>query len=323
MVLILSSESDVSTNDVVDWIDFFNCECKRINQNTSIGTEISIDDEGTKLLLKISEDSVSINQINGYWYRRDFLSVLWSRSTCAHNLTIVNNESRNTVEQFLDEYLFDNGVGRIGNNRLNKLRVLHIATTLNLRVPKTLLSNKLKSYKTFLSKTQTISKRIANVNLRMNDSEMVLYAEEMAVDDLKLLNKDLVPFLVQEKVRKIAEIRVFYWLGNCYSALIHSQNNQETHIDMRHTLANGKQSRWEPFDLPESLEVKIFMLMKKLNLKSGSLDFALTLEHEFVFFEVNPVGQFGYLSEVCGYNLEKMIANDLSTGRAKAFNYGE
>ncbi len=59
------------------------------------------------------------------------------------------------------------------------------------------------------------------------------------------------------------------------------------------------------------MELKINAFMQDVNLNSGSLDFIYTPEREFVFLEVNPVGQFDWLSTHCNYFIEKHIADEL------------
>jgi D-alanine-D-alanine ligase-like ATP-grasp enzyme len=51
--------------------------------------------------------------------------------------------------------------------------------------------------------------------------------------------------------------------------------------------------------------------MNKLDLNCGSIDMIVTPKNEYVFLEVNPVGQFGMVSYPCNYNLEKKIAEYL------------
>ena len=50
------------------------------------------------------------------------------------------------------------------------------------------------------------------------------------------------------------------------------------------------------------------LLMKQLQLESGSIDMVVTPNNEYVFLEVNPVGQFDYVSKLCNYFIEKEIA---------------
>jgi D-alanine-D-alanine ligase-like ATP-grasp enzyme len=60
--------------------------------------------------------------------------------------------------------------------------------------------------------------------------------------------------------------------------------------------------------LPSSLQEQLKTLMNKNRLDSGSFDIILTPESEYIFLEVNPIGQFQWLSRNCNYFLEKEIA---------------
>jgi hypothetical protein len=48
--------------------------------------------------------------------------------------------------------------------------------------------------------------------------------------------------------------------------------------------------------------------MKTLNLNTGSLDILKKKTGEYVFLEVNPVGQYGHPSHYGNYELGKVIA---------------
>jgi len=71
-------------------------------------------------------------------------------------------------------------------------------------------------------------------------------------------------------------------------------------------------SRNFPIIIPDSLKTKIIKLMGKLNLQTGSLDFLKSIDdNQFYFLEVNPNGQFDFVSQKCNYYLEKKIAQYL------------
>jgi D-alanine-D-alanine ligase-like ATP-grasp enzyme len=51
--------------------------------------------------------------------------------------------------------------------------------------------------------------------------------------------------------------------------------------------------------------------MAELNLDTGSIDMILDRKNEYVFLEVNPTGQFGWLSKSCNYYIEKEVAKHM------------
>lgn len=66
-----------------------------------------------------------------------------------------------------------------------------------------------------------------------------------------------------------------------------------------------------PYILPRAIELKINRFMKKMNLDTGSIDMIVTPELEYVFLEVNPVGQYDMVSVPCNYHLHSKIAKIL------------
>ena len=65
------------------------------------------------------------------------------------------------------------------------------------------------------------------------------------------------------------------------------------------------------FSSSSSASLSTIELMKSLNLDNGSIDFVKTNDGKWVYLEINPVGQFGMVSEPCNYNLEREIAQEL------------
>lgn len=68
------------------------------------------------------------------------------------------------------------------------------------------------------------------------------------------------------------------------------------------------ESRRVPYQLPQAVKEKLVLLMKKLELKTGSIDMIVDHQDNYIFLEVNPVGQVGMTSVPCNFNLHKKIA---------------
>jgi glutathione synthase/RimK-type ligase-like ATP-grasp enzyme len=91
---------------------------------------------------------------------------------------------------------------------------------------------------------------------------------------------------------------------------IFSQLDSLTELDYRNYNLE-KPNRTVPFSLPENIELKLELLMKGLKLDTGSIDLILNREGDYVFLEVNPTGQFGWLSKSCNYYIEREIAKHM------------
>jgi D-alanine-D-alanine ligase-like ATP-grasp enzyme len=66
-----------------------------------------------------------------------------------------------------------------------------------------------------------------------------------------------------------------------------------------------------PFSPPEDLKNKVSKFMNIMNLDTGSIDIIVRKDSQFVFLEVNPIGQFSDMSYNCNYFLEKKIVEKL------------
>ena len=99
--------------------------------------------------------------------------------------------------------------------------------------------------------------------------------------------------------------------GDFYSMAIFSQNDEKTKLDYRN-YNREKPNRNVPFQLPEKIETLARKFMEQSQLDTGSIDFIVDEKGEFIFLEVNPNGQFDWLSNNCNYYIEKKIAKYLS-----------
>ena len=48
--------------------------------------------------------------------------------------------------------------------------------------------------------------------------------------------------------------------------------------------------------------------MQKAHLTTGSIDLIKSVDGEYIFLEINPIGQFGMVSNPCNYPLERKVA---------------
>ena len=120
----------------------------------------------------------------------------------------------------------------------------------------------------------------------------------------------IVPSLFQSRVQKKFEVRVFFLFNKFYSLKIYSQNNNITALDYR-KFAIGYKNRYERISIPNHLKEKLIQMTSVLNIKCCSIDFIVDKNNEYVFLEINPTGQFGWVSTHGNYFLEREIANML------------
>jgi hypothetical protein len=103
------------------------------------------------------------------------------------------------------------------------------------------------------------------------------------------------PATYQRKIEKQYELRVTCMDEVCFAARLDSQARARTSIDWRADL--GQPLTPERVELPRHVEERCIMLMRMLGLAFGCIDLIVTPEGEYVFLEVNEMGQFLWVEE--------------------------
>lgn len=316
MILIISSDDDVSTNDVIHWMRYLNIEYMRVSARSNIEIESLYFDNGNwHFKLRVNDAVVDSNQISSVWYRRSYFKLkqeLFEFEDDKIVEEVIRKQLSNeigTAESFLLAILDSKSLNSQRNIHINKPEVIAKCAELNIKTPSTLITT-LKSEVIEFRKRhgEIITKNMAPGSfLQMED--FMLRSNTVLVDD-EILSKMPDKFMVsmfQEAIVKSFEIRSFYLDGEFYSSAIFSQNDDQTKVDFRNYNFE-KPNRTPPYNLPQELKLSLVNLMNELELNSGSLDLLVDDEGNYIFLEVNPVGQFAQLSTPCNYNLEKRIA---------------
>jgi ATP-GRASP peptide maturase of grasp-with-spasm system len=189
---------------------------------------------------------------------------------------------------------------------------LEIATEIGFKIPNSYVLEK-KSDISLLQNfnSEFITKNHSNTSFfECEDGVLISYTSLLNENNYKQIPDFFSPSLFQEKIDKKYEIRVFYLNEKMWSMAIFSQSSSITENDSRKVSDNI--IRNVPYALPSDIEEKIKNLMNRLNLDTGSIDLIVSKKKEYIFLEVNPIGQFGSVSFNCNYNIEKEIAKFLT-----------
>ncbi len=329
MILILSEKFDPSTNDIIDWLRFFNVPFLRINYNDSyaISYKACITSEESSESIIIDNQEYQLEDFSAFWYRRGGLPGYREINdfTISED-TISDAELKKNIkeEDYALRHFFyavlEKNVRRIGASKtdtLNKLKTLHLAKKSGLKVPKTIITGDKNELEKFRESCNhgIITKAIHEGVLFYDKSDRgyMSYVEEIDDRVFSQIPATFHASKFQEKLDKWIELRVFFLIDKFYSMAIFSQLDDQTSVDFR-VYNEEKPNRNVPFNLPEKIEHSLLTLMKELNLETASIDIILTKKMEYIFLEANPVGQFGMTSTPCNYKLEKKIAEYLCYG---------
>jgi ATP-GRASP peptide maturase of grasp-with-spasm system len=333
MLLILSDEDDLSTNQVIDWLRYYAIPWHRLSSASELQLQhLEIKEDGIHFTLKVSEPQrkapdayIHSSAITAYWYRRGSITLAQNTINPAPSeesviARIISNICRhikqeNTkIPQLL--HLWFKTLKHLGSyfeNDTNKLYNLFLASHLGLSVPGTLVTNSKVRFMDFQKKSGLcVVKALDRAGFQAGSS-IGIGNTTCVVDEsaLKEMPDSFGYTLFQQFIDKAYDLRVFYLDGKFYSSAILSQSNEQTKIDFRN-YDPVQPNRIVPYQLPAILEIKLHSLMQILGLKSGSIDLVRGRAEDYYFLEINPIGQYAFSGTRCNYHLDKHIAHYFS-----------
>jgi ATP-GRASP peptide maturase of grasp-with-spasm system len=323
MILILSqARSEFNTELVMDWLNSYNADYRILTGDEVFETtpmQFSLSSEGQELVIQDEQGKLNNKEIGIVWFRRPMSETIfefYEKLNCSA-------ESKHSIISYLKREFqvfystlalsFQNvpWLNKPETSNLNKIQVLAAAKKCGLEIPSTIVTNTIDA-PLRNSNQQYITKPLTDCMKIKEGDEKYFYMLSSLVENKNSSPEGafVFPSLLQNYIEKDFEIRTFYLDGKCRSIAIFSQSDQQTQIDFRN-YNDLRPNRYVPYKLPNDIEKKLKRLMKMLQLESGSIDFIKTKNDSYIFLEVNPVGQYGWVSLHGNYNLEKDIANYL------------
>lgn len=319
MILIISNETEFTTNNVIDWLKYYNEPFKRISYKQEIViTAFKFLNGKIDFRFTIDDEEFDFNTIKSIWYRRSGLKI--NTITYKSNIDIlfdqtVNNQLSDeidTIHKLIWDLFKSKSINTQYDNRINKLVALKACSELGISYPRTLITASKEELKKFKKECGRIITKNMNQGLLVNlkDTTFMPFTTEIKKDAINELPTIFAPMFFQEMVEKSFELRIYYLKGTFYSSAIFSQSDEQTKVDFRNYNFE-KPNRTPPFKLSKIWEDKLTKLMNHLHLNSGSIDILVDQKGTYYFLEVNPIGQFTQVSYPCNYHLEKIVAKQL------------
>lgn len=322
MITIFSRTNDATTTEVINWIKQLdkNIKILRINSDDKNIEFVSFNGLTEELLIKVGSEVFDLNDTTVNWYRKGgnpmnkLLKVSFNRSYFKNDSSYIKSHLKNELNVLLDYFGFITeskkfSLGSKFNSTLNKLVVLTKARKYALETPSSFINqSKVELVETCENNGDLITKALSDGIYKFgNGKAHYTYTEKIDSDCVQNLPATYFPSLFQLQVNKKYEVRSFYLNGEFYSMAIFSQNNSKTKVDFR-KYDGIKPNRCVPYLLPQEIEEKLSKLINDLGLNTGSIDIIVDENDNFIFLEINPVGQFTMTSIPCNYFLEKKVA---------------
>lgn len=317
MILILTGAEDMTTLAVIQWLRFLKQELMVISDRDVID-EISIINFQTHIRFT-DQRVLDFSKVTAYWYRRGNFNLETPVDKPESIGRHLKNEMKQLVEILHRQLLHVPNLSSDEHSEVNRINVMLQARNLGFKLPDFGIFNTRTQVAGFLETHGKIVTKPLSDGLFISEDQFTYaqYTSLFEQTDLERLPPKFLPGLFAAYIEKKYELRIFYLNGQCYTMAILSQQDEKTKVDMRQ-YNYQKPNRNVPYQLPEALTRQITLLMQQLQLKTGSIDMIVDHNDQFIFLEVNPIGQFGNLSANCNYHLEYQVADYLTTISAQS-----
>ena len=232
---------------------------------------------------------VDLDQVQTVWHRRRFHPELPARAS-----ELDWRYYRREWNEMLTGVLASMGAWFVNDPNAQDAAVkplqLRIAEQLGLRIPDTLITNDPLAAEAFVDRHagQAIHKALAPPQHRFLATAKWSEKDRAFLGDLALS-----PVIFQELVTDCRELRITVVGEQLFAAQFHPGVGL---IDGRLNTA----AHYRPHPLPVDVAATLLALMKRLGLVFSTIDMKLTDDGQYVFLELNPMGQFLYVEILVG-----------------------
>lgn len=294
----------------------------RINKDNDKISIVSYNAQSNELVFSVNNLEINSNEIVSILIRGGFIRI----KTNIFSLPKKRNNYVDEIEYYLAAYNFSmidfltwffesnfKCVGSFGNGNSNKIIDLNIAKKVGLKIPDTYIVTSKDKCNMLLRDAIYISKSIAlNFDIfSTKESSTFGYTTRINPELLSLLPETFAPSLVQQKINRKYDLRVFILGDEIIPMAMTNSNKSDEMIEDVRDYNRARMPRISKVKLSKEIEDNLFSFMRIKGLNTTSIDMICSLENEYYFLESNPVGQIGFYSFRSNSYIEYKIAEYL------------
>lgn len=191
----------------------------------------------------------------------------------------------------------------------NKPWQLQVAMDLGFVIPPTLISNHPQAIGDFIDdpSTEFVYKVLT---WYVEPPDKMIFTSPIMLSDVSA-NPDSIeraPGIFQSRIPKAYEVRATVVGNEILAAHIDSQALVSTALDWRHDQTSLSYRKWI---LPDDVAQRLIEMNRRLGLEFGAYDLIVTPDGEYVFLEVNPLGQWLWIEQRTGLPVSRTLAERL------------
>lgn len=268
------------------------------------------------------QGKIALEEIRAIWYRRPTKPKSNETLPIQHK-DFVENEAHKFLQALWStigkkNVFWMNHPQVLRELEFNKPYQMQIASSVGLKIPNTLITNEPKEATEFFreQKGEVVVKTFGGSPLSDEENRpLAVYTNRVSEDDLLEAGDGIRygPVMFQSYIPKAIELRITAVGEQLFACAIHSQDSSRTKDDWRRY--DFDRVKHEPYRLPLDIAGKLRILMELFGISFGAIDMIVTPDGDYVFLEVNPSGQWGWIERITGMPISKAIADTLTSPR--------
>ncbi|OJW70492.1 MvdC/MvdD family ATP grasp protein [Spirosoma sp. 48-14] len=312
MILIFTDKDDVHAEAVIEHLKAFDADFVRFDQDVESLQKTIVTYKSGDWSIKTDKEAYVLNQISKVWLRKSYVNTTLQQDVDRSNhFKLWKGEWNKTLQGMYStlSHLPWLTPFREVFRAENKYLQASVAAKCGLKMPPTLISNDKQELIEFAS----VYGRVA-FKLMYQDVYQVadgtfhgLYTNVITADSLsefEVMGEN--PIVLQEYVEKQYEVRYTVVGDQHFVAKIDSQMSDVSRIDWRRY--DLKSTPYIAIEPPAHIRNGVNTLMIKLGLIYGALDFIVKPNNDWIFLEINPLGQYLWVEDLTGMPISKAIA---------------
>ena len=312
-VLLVTVSYDVAPEYVAASLDRLGVPHFRLDTDRFPGEIQATYDPHVGVTLRDNGRVIRSDEIRSVWYRRMSAPILAGPLDCG-----VREFCERENRAFLDGVLASLPTQRWLSlpaavaKAERKPYQLGVAVRLGFNIPATVMTNDEAAVRAIAERHQLVVKAVSSGYVRSPEGNRAIFTSAVSRDDITQLNGlSMAPVTFQEMVRKVSDIRVTVVGEDVFAAEIMSQERESSRVDWRAT--DDPQLEHRRHELPPDVSDRCRQLVVDLGLGFGAIDLALTEDGSYMFFEINPNGEWLWIENQLGLPISDAIARILSS----------
>ena len=323
-IVVVTGSKEPSVGKPMELLGLGPCEVARINTDTLLqegSFSLRTGQRGSSWIITVGDQEVDSRTIRSIWYRRPPLPKAPKASNRSFR-RFIQEEMQKALWSLwtssCEPILWMNHPTTSKLLEYNKSYQLGVAAKVGIAIPRTVVTSNPSVALSFIRECggEGVIKVFGGNRLKNNDGEWLSIFTNRVTEQQILEGGNEIrccPVMLENYVPKAIELRITVVGNMLFACAIHSQDSEKTRDDWRHY--DFDNVKHEPFSLPEDIKIRLMRLMKALKINFGAIDMILTPQGEYVFLEVNPNGQWGWIEKLTGMPISQAIADVLSDSR--------